>query len=166
MGTIVLTYKVDSMNRFITARLHPWLNVCALPRTSTHKARCFSITDAKNSDAEISDAKSEIGPDEINPNFVNRNPRNLEQMGLARKRRGWRFQYPTVNFYHRLKVDFHGKATTAQVEHSNGDIVLQASTREVCIARHLYSAVDVSAAANIGHVLAQRCREAGITAMI
>lgn len=27
--------------------------------------------------------------------------RNLEYMGIARKRKGWRFQHPSVEFYHR-----------------------------------------------------------------
>lgn len=36
----------------------------------------------------------------VNPTFVNRNPRNLEQMALALKDRGWRTTWPSQKFYH------------------------------------------------------------------
>jgi len=31
---------------------------------------------------------------------------NLEYMGIARKRKGWRFQYPTREYYHRWAATF------------------------------------------------------------
>lgn len=37
----------------------------------------------------------------FNPTFVNRNPRNLEQMALAVKDRGWKTTWPHQQFYHR-----------------------------------------------------------------
>jgi len=102
----------------------------------------------------------------VNPNFINRNPRNLEQMGIAHRRKGWNFQYPTRYYYHRLMFSRQGKYIKGWVEHSSGKTVLSASAGEVAIAKHLYSTDDVSAAINVGRVLAQRCRESGITCMI
>uniref|UniRef100_A0AAZ3PMR6 Uncharacterized protein n=1 Tax=Oncorhynchus tshawytscha TaxID=74940 RepID=A0AAZ3PMR6_ONCTS len=37
----------------------------------------------------------------MKPSFLNRNPRNLEQMALALKDRGWRTTWPSQKFYHR-----------------------------------------------------------------
>lgn len=37
----------------------------------------------------------------VSPTFVNRNPRNLEQMALAVKDRGWSTVWPHREFYHR-----------------------------------------------------------------
>lgn len=51
---------------------------------------------------------------------------------------------------------------TGTVTHNNGTTIVQASTREFCIARHLYKTTDVSASHNIGRVLAQRCLETGV----
>lgn len=45
-------------------------------------------------------------PDEnevVSPTFVNRNPRNLEQMALAVKDRGWKTTWPHREFYHRSR---------------------------------------------------------------
>lgn len=98
--------------------------------------------------------------------FLNRNPRNLEYMGIARKRKGWRLQYPTREFYHRLIFEISRRQTLAYVEHSSGKRVVTASTREFAIMRHLHSATDVAAAENIGRVLAQRCLQCGITCML
>lgn len=41
------------------------------------------------------------GNEVVNPTFVNRNPRNLEQMALAVKERGWKTTWPHREFYHR-----------------------------------------------------------------
>jgi len=38
----------------------------------------------------------------INKTFVNRNPRNLEQMALAVKDRGWGTAWPSRQYYHRF----------------------------------------------------------------
>lgn len=52
------------------------------------------------------------------------------------------------------------------VDHSNGLKVAEASTKEFCIARHLYKTCDVSAAYNVGRVLAKRCKEMGLYRMM
>jgi len=98
--------------------------------------------------------------------FINRNPRNLEMMGIAWKRKGWNLQYPSREYYHRLVFERTNRHTTAYVEHCSGLRVITASTAEMAIARHLHSTNDVAAASNVGRVLAQRCREAGITSMV
>lgn len=40
--------------------------------------------------------------EDINKTFVNRNPRNLEQMALAVKDRGWATVWPSRQYYHRF----------------------------------------------------------------
>lgn len=98
--------------------------------------------------------------------FLNRNPRNLEYMGIARKRKGWNLQSPSKEYYHRLIFEISRRQTSAYVEHSSGKKVVMASTREFAIMRLLHSATDVAAAENIGRVLAQRCLQCGITCML
>ncbi|XP_078599424.1 large ribosomal subunit protein uL18m-like [Branchiostoma floridae x Branchiostoma japonicum] len=100
--------------------------------------------------------------DIINPNFINRNPRNLERMGLGRKERGWKTTWPKKECWHRCHFVKSKRYVTGYVQHHNGHIVASASSFEWPIRKHLYSTSDVSAAENIGHVLAQRCLEAGI----
>ena len=51
---------------------------------------------------------------------------------------------------------------SAYVNHNNGTKVVEASTKEFCIARHLYKTCDVSAAYNVGRVIAERCKESGL----
>lgn len=41
---------------------------------------------------------------EVNPRFVNRNPRNLEQMLLARKPVGWEWDRPSRTYWYRLEI--------------------------------------------------------------
>ncbi|XP_067673364.1 large ribosomal subunit protein uL18m-like [Haliotis asinina] len=101
----------------------------------------------------------------VNPVFLNRNPRNLESMGIARKRQGWILQYPRKNYYHKLFFERSARHTSAWVEHMNGETVVSASTREWAVQEQLYSTSDVSAAENIGRVLAQRCVECGLTSV-
>ncbi|CAG2188871.1 MRPL18 [Mytilus edulis] len=91
----------------------------------------------------------------INPDFVNRNPRNLEQMALARKRQGWKFQSPTREYYNKLVFDKTSKHTSGKVIHWTGDTVVSASTKEWAIRRHLYSVKDVSAAQNIENLTSE-----------
>lgn len=50
----------------------------------------------------------------------------------------------------------------AYVEDQNGNILVKASTEEFDIRKHLYKGNDVSAAVNIGRVLAERCQRAGL----
>uniref|UniRef100_A0A6I8RF00 Large ribosomal subunit protein uL18m n=1 Tax=Xenopus tropicalis TaxID=8364 RepID=A0A6I8RF00_XENTR len=102
----------------------------------------------------------------VNPNFVNRNPRNMECLALAVKDRGWGTVWPTRQYWHRLRFERSQHHVSAFVEHSNGNVIVSASTREWAVKRHLYSTKDVMACENIGRVLAQRCLEAGISYMI
>ena len=48
------------------------------------------------------------------------------------------------------------------VEDQNGNVLVKASTEEFDIRKHLYKANDVSAAMNIGRVMAERCLQAGL----
>lgn len=68
--------------------------------------------------------------------------------------------------FFRLRLERTGHHVTALVEHTDGSIVLSASTREWCVKKHLYSTVDAMACENVGRVLAQRCLEAGIQYML
>lgn len=62
----------------------------------------------------------------------------------------------------RLLLDVSSRHVSAYVDHNNGSRVIEASTKEFCIARHLYKTCDVSAAYNIGRVIAKRCKETGL----
>ena len=59
-------------------------------------------------------------------------------------------------------LDVSSRHVSAYVNHNNGVKVVEASTKEFCIARHLYKTSDVCAAFNVGRVLAQRCKETGL----
>lgn len=63
----------------------------------------------------------------------------------------------------RLKFLITNRHTRAQVVHNSGVVLVSASTTEFEITKHLYKTTDVTAAKNIGRVMAQRCLEAGIT---
>ncbi|XP_018419036.1 PREDICTED: 39S ribosomal protein L18, mitochondrial [Nanorana parkeri] len=102
----------------------------------------------------------------VNPEFTNRNPRNLESLSLAVKDRGWGTVWPTRAYWHRLRLERSGYHVTALVEHTNGNIVLSASTKEWGVKKHLYSTVGATACENVGRVMAQRCLEAGIHYML
>ncbi|XP_044531688.1 39S ribosomal protein L18, mitochondrial isoform X1 [Gracilinanus agilis] len=111
----------------------------------------------------------EVDPKEnekVAPEFTNRNPRNLELLALARKERGWATVWPPRAYWHRLRVNRTQHHIEAFVEHSSGDVVVSASTREWAIKKHLYRTRNVNACENIGRVLAQRCLEAGINFMV
>ncbi|NWR40817.1 RM18 protein, partial [Regulus satrapa] len=120
--------------------------------------RFASTTASLKTETEVDTSENEI----VAPNFTNRNPRNLEQMALARKERGWKTTWPKREFWHRLRLERTQHYVEAFVERSNGDIVVSASTREWAIKRHLYSPKGVAACKNLGRVMAQRCLEAGI----
>ncbi|XP_060097688.1 large ribosomal subunit protein uL18m [Heteronotia binoei] len=98
----------------------------------------------------------------VAPDFTNRNPRNLEQLALARKERGWRTTWPKQDYWHRLRLEQTQNHVEANVEHCSGHIVVSASTREWAIKKYLHRTTGVAACVNVGHVLAQRCLEAGI----
>ncbi|XP_078522141.1 large ribosomal subunit protein uL18m [Lissotriton helveticus] len=132
--------------------------------TTPREYRCLSVRVAAQSspDGEPDTNENEL----VSPHFNNRNPRNLERMALAMKERGWETSWPTRRYWHRLCLQRSQNHVTGYVEHSNGSVVVSASTREWAIKRHLYSCRDVSACENIGRVLAQRCLEAGISYMV
>ena len=66
----------------------------------------------------------------------------------------------------RLQLELSNYHITGTVSHNNGTTIVQASTREFCIARYLYKTTDISASHNIGRVLAQRCLETGVTGVM
>ncbi|NWS17427.1 RM18 protein, partial [Pachyramphus minor] len=120
--------------------------------------RFASTTAHPKTETEVDTSENEV----VAPDFTNRNPRNLEQLALARKERGWKTTWPKREFWHRLRLERTQHYIEAFVERSNGDIVVSASTREWAIKRHLYSPKGVAACKNLGRVMAQRCLEAGI----
>ncbi|XP_039914053.1 large ribosomal subunit protein uL18m [Hirundo rustica] len=120
--------------------------------------RLASTTARLKTETEVDTSENEV----VAPNFTNRNPRNLEQMALARKERGWKTTWPKRDFWHRLRLERTQHYVEAFVERTNGDVVVSASTREWAIKRHLYSPKGVAACKNLGRVMAQRCLEAGI----
>ncbi|XP_072519812.1 large ribosomal subunit protein uL18m [Salminus brasiliensis] len=102
--------------------------------------------------------------EEISKTFVNRNPRNLEQMALAVKDRGWGTTWPLKQYYHRLVFRRSQKHVFAEVLSRDSNVpVLTCSTQEWAMKKNLCSTQSVSACRAVGEVLAQRCREAGIT---
>lgn len=129
-------------------------------RTSHQSARCVSQTASKTEPAvEENEA--------VNPTFVNRNPRNLEQMALAVKDRGWKTTWPNREFYHRLVFSRTQHHVTAQVfSRCSPDPVLTCSTKEWALKRELPSTSCVVACQAVGEVLALRCKQAGITRVV
>ncbi|OQV12224.1 putative 39S ribosomal protein L18, mitochondrial [Hypsibius exemplaris] len=102
----------------------------------------------------------------VNPEFFNRNPRNLEMMNLAVRRTGWGLEAGRKDFHNKIlfeRTPFH---TRASVLHASGRTVVSASTEEFAIAKFLYRTTDISAAKNIGRVLARRMLETGIVAAL
>lgn len=101
------------------------------------------------------------------------------------------FMVHSLDCLPRLQFETTSKHTFAHVKHCTNDIVVSASTKELAIAKHLYrwafylcmiwlwilwlinycvtylvlSNTDISAAENIGRVLARRCLECGVTTM-
>ncbi|XP_061691482.1 39S ribosomal protein L18, mitochondrial isoform X1 [Syngnathoides biaculeatus] len=102
----------------------------------------------------------------VNPTFRNRNPRNLERMALAMKDRGWKTTWPSREFYHRLVFSRTQKHVTAQVfSWASREPVLSCSTKEWALKKELPSTNCVAACQAVGDVMAQRCKQAGITRM-
>ncbi|XP_040408772.1 39S ribosomal protein L18, mitochondrial [Cygnus olor] len=120
--------------------------------------RFASATASLKTETEVDTRENEV----VASDFTNRNPRNLEQLALARKERGWKTTWPKREFWHRLRLERTQHYVEAFVERCNGDVVVSASTREWAIKRHLYSPKGVTACKNLGRVMAQRCLEAGI----
>lgn len=72
------------------------LSVNTLPKiVFAFTARCLSY-------AACQTEPCADGSEAVNPTFLNRNPRNLEQMALAVKDRGWKTTWPHRSFYHRF----------------------------------------------------------------
>ncbi|XP_075889138.1 large ribosomal subunit protein uL18m [Nelusetta ayraudi] len=123
-------------------------------------ARCLSQTAPQPE-------PSADGNEAVNPTFVNRNPRNLEQMALAVKERGWKTTWPHREFYHRLEFSRTQHHVTAQVFSSSSPApVLSCSTKEWALKKELASTRCVAACQAVGEVMAQRCQQAGITRIV
>eukprot|EP00795_Rhopilema_esculentum_P015708 gene15708-7002_t len=91
----------------------------------------------------------------------NRNPRNMELLGYN-KPKGYGKLRKRRDFWNRLNLVISNNHTTAYVDHHTGEILVSASTQEFAIARHLSKNTDVTAAVNVGRVIAERCKECGI----
>ncbi|KAM9850261.1 large ribosomal subunit protein uL18m [Aulostomus maculatus] len=103
----------------------------------------------------------------VNPIFENRNPRNLEQLALAVKDRGWKTTWPPQDFHHMLMLTRTQRNATAEVfSCSSPGPVLSCSTKEWALKRQLHSTYCVVACQALGEVLAHRCKQAGITRMV
>ncbi|XP_047440861.1 39S ribosomal protein L18, mitochondrial [Mugil cephalus] len=130
------------------------------PVAASQTARCLSQAAPRSEPVED---QSEA----VSPTFVNRNPRNLEQMALAVKDRGWKTIWPRREYYHRLMFFRSNHFVTAQVfSSSSPDPVLTCSTKEWALKEQLASTNCVAACQAVGEVLAHRCRQAGITRMV
>ncbi|XP_061581196.1 39S ribosomal protein L18, mitochondrial [Cololabis saira] len=145
--------------RLLLGRIHRCGSV-AVPANQT--ARCVSGAAAR---PEPEPSTEENGA--VNPTFENRNPRNLEQLALAVKDRGWKTTWPHRQFYHRLKFSRSQHHVTAEVFSCSSPVpVLSCSTREWAVKRELASTNCVAACQAVGEVLAHRCQQAGITRMV
>ncbi|XP_028314638.1 large ribosomal subunit protein uL18m [Gouania willdenowi] len=103
----------------------------------------------------------------VNPIFENRNPRNLEQMAVGIKDRGWKTTWPHQKFYHRLMFSRSQHHVTAEVFSRCSPVpVLSCSTKEWAVKKELPSTSCVAACQAVGEVLAHRCHQAGITRMV
>lgn len=123
-------------------------------------ARCLSQSASQPEPAENQD-------EAVSPTFENRNPRNLEQMALAVKERGWETTWPHREFYHRLMFTRSQRHVTAEVISCSSSIpVLSCSTKEWALKKELQSTNCVATCRAVGEVLAVRCRQAGITRMV
>ncbi|XP_070693137.1 large ribosomal subunit protein uL18m [Pempheris klunzingeri] len=128
--------------------------------TANCSARCVSQT-ASQPEPRADENEA------VNPTFVNRNPRNLEQMALAVKDRGWKTTWPHRQYYHRLVFSRTQHHVTAQVFSSSSPApVLTCSTKEWAVKKELASTNCVVACQAVGEVLAYRCKQAGITRMV
>ncbi|KAK2839125.1 hypothetical protein Q7C36_013939 [Tachysurus vachellii] len=66
------------------------------------ETRSWNITVRSWSGAAADPAPEINHNEDVNQTFVNRNPRNLEQMAIAVKDRGWSTVWPKREYYHRL----------------------------------------------------------------
>ncbi|XP_038555454.1 39S ribosomal protein L18, mitochondrial [Micropterus salmoides] len=134
--------------------------------------RCRPVVATNQTARCLSQAASQPEPsaednEAVNPTFINRNPRNLEQMALAVKDRGWKTTWPHREFYHRLEFSRTQHHVTAQVFSSSSPVpVVSCSTKEWAVKKELASTSCVAACQAVGEVLAHRCQQAGITRMV
>ncbi|XP_068678696.1 large ribosomal subunit protein uL18m-like [Montipora foliosa] len=139
------------------------IDLCAISRRIFILKRhqlSMSAAQVKDKDSVEDDQKN--NKLQILSNFENRNPRNPEYFGYN-KPRGHATQKYRKDFYNKLKFIISNRHSRAEVIHHSGVVLASASTVEFEITRHLYKTTDLSAARNLGRVLAQRCIEAGIT---
>merc|ERR1719334_684022 len=94
--------------------------------------------------------------------FRNRNPRNLELLNLRPRDRGSQFSAVRSDHYHRIIFERKGRFLNSKIEHSNGNIVLSASTKEYSIGSFLAKTYSSQAARNLAKILAYRCLQSGI----
>jgi len=131
-----------------------WLSAAARPR-------------ALREEQEAVEQEQEMA---VSRTFTNRNPRNLEQMSLAVKDRGWATTWPHREFYHRLVFSRSQHHVTAEVIPGGAGAaagpVISCSTKEWALKQELGSTHCVAACQAVGEVLAQRCQQAGITRMV
>uniref|UniRef100_A0A8C7F578 Uncharacterized protein n=1 Tax=Oncorhynchus kisutch TaxID=8019 RepID=A0A8C7F578_ONCKI len=100
----------------------------------------------------------------MKPTFLNRNPRNLEQMALALKDRGWRTTWPSQKFYHRCWCSQHH--VTAEVFANSDPVpVLLCSTKECALKCELAASQAVGEVMVYRHNPWQYCSDAVNTAM-
>ncbi|XP_053674859.1 39S ribosomal protein L18, mitochondrial [Anopheles nili] len=97
--------------------------------------------------------------------MVNRNPRNLEQLRLAYKTDGYHLEKPVRNFWHKLELVTSKKYITAKLIHFENGTIIECSTTEWALKRHLYKGNDFTAHTTLGKAFAARCLEAGLTEM-
>jgi len=97
--------------------------------------------------------------------LINRNPRNLERLRIAYKPKGYFLEKPGRSFWHKLVLKSTSQGVTAQIIHFENGPVLEASTNEWSIRKHLYQSTDTSAYINLARVFAQRCLASGLTEM-
>lgn len=100
-------------------------------------------------------------------NFLaNRNPRNLERLTIARKPTGYHLDKPGKLFWHKVVLEQKPRNVIAKVYHNNGSTVIQASTNEWGITKHLFRTNHTSSYICLAQVLATRCLECGIYYMV
>ncbi|XP_041800306.1 39S ribosomal protein L18, mitochondrial isoform X1 [Chelmon rostratus] len=148
--------------RLLIGQIQRCRPIAATHQTSAvwYPARCLS--QAATQPEPVADEN-----EAVSTTFVNRNPRNLEQMALAVKDRGWKTTWPRRQFYHRLEFSRSQHHVTAQVFSCTSPVpVLSCSTKEWAVKKELASTNCVAACQAVGEVLAHRCHQAGITRMV
>lgn len=96
----------------------------------------------------------------------NRNPRNLERLRIARKPVGYKLEKPGFSFWHKLNVEPTQRFVTAEIIHFENGPIITVSSKEWGLKTQLYSTNDATAYKFVGHVLAQRCLECGISEIL